>query len=478
VKNSKIIIIDDSTSNLMVIAENLKETGCEIIICNDSTNAYKLAQTKCPDLILLDIMMPNVSGFDLLAMFKSNRNLRDIPVIMISAKNDSENIVKCFELGAVDYITKPFEKIILQTRVKNHIRLKRSKDDLKNINKNLNDILEKKIQKIKGLEEKFTKAFLISPMIASINNINDLTYIDINNSFENILGYSRDFVIGKTPDILGLFSLKISEQVISKANNSSSHKVEKILVRTENGKNLTLLYSSVVLETDGEKYILSLAMDITERTETQKEMLSLIEQNNQSINYSLHDGVGQNLSYIAILVNTLYKAFEKNDYSGLDKMRTILELVKSSILEIKNISKNIMSDPEGIDNLSVNLEELINTTKNIFNIEINYTLDKYINFSDNYVAQNIYLIIKEALVNAIKHGDGNISITAAKPHSLYVFKIKNNIRDNNNLSSLYICSTGFGKKIMAYRADIIGAELLFRQKPNKFVVKIKILNNE
>ncbi len=104
----KIMLVDDSSTNNLLYESIFESEGYDVIVCDSGRTALKkLAQKERPNIILLDLMMPGVDGFDVLGKIKENPEIKDIPVIILTAKVDSESEAKAFELGAVDYIIKP-----------------------------------------------------------------------------------------------------------------------------------------------------------------------------------------------------------------------------------------------------------------------------------------------------------------------------------------------------------------------------------
>jgi DNA-binding response OmpR family regulator len=130
IKDVKILIVDDSAENLKVVSYFLKEKNYKIAIATDGESALKVAEKNDIDLILLDIMMPGIDGYEVCRRLKENNQTKNIPVIFLTARTESEDIVKGFKSGGVDYIMKPFNKEELFLRVDNHIRLKLTRDIL------------------------------------------------------------------------------------------------------------------------------------------------------------------------------------------------------------------------------------------------------------------------------------------------------------------------------------------------------------
>lgn len=121
---SKILIVDDEPENIRILSKLLKDK-CSLIVSSNGADALELAfSSEAPDLILLDIMMPEIDGYQVCKKLKQHPNTRDIPVIFITAKSESDDETKGFELGAVDYITKPFNPSIVEARVDAHLELR------------------------------------------------------------------------------------------------------------------------------------------------------------------------------------------------------------------------------------------------------------------------------------------------------------------------------------------------------------------
>jgi DNA-binding response OmpR family regulator len=129
--SSLILIVDDNISNLQVLGALLSRKGYEIAVATDAEKALEFLENDYPDLILLDIMMPGIDGYELCIKIKAIEELNEIPILFLTALTDPDDIVKGFEAGAVDYISKPFNNAELLARIKTHIGLKKAKDELR-----------------------------------------------------------------------------------------------------------------------------------------------------------------------------------------------------------------------------------------------------------------------------------------------------------------------------------------------------------
>lgn len=113
----KILIVDDVVSNVLLLKVLLKNLNYQIATANDGLQALSAVETEKPDLILLDVMMPGLNGFEVAEKLKENPETRDIPIIFLTALNATSDVVRGFKAGANDFISKPFHKEELLIRV-------------------------------------------------------------------------------------------------------------------------------------------------------------------------------------------------------------------------------------------------------------------------------------------------------------------------------------------------------------------------
>ncbi|KAA0971662.1 diguanylate cyclase [Aureimonas fodinaquatilis] len=129
---STILIVDDEISNIEIMNAIL-EDDYEICFATSGEQALEIARTIFPDLILLDILLPGIDGFEVCRQLKTDELMADVPVIFTTGLGDTEDEVRGLMLGAIDYVTKPIQPIILKARVGNHVELKRLRDQLAEI---------------------------------------------------------------------------------------------------------------------------------------------------------------------------------------------------------------------------------------------------------------------------------------------------------------------------------------------------------
>ncbi len=140
-KPSKILVVDDNVQNLELLVEYLQTIDdVQTSTAADGIEALEMVQQVKPDLILLDIMMPRMSGFEVCRKLKSDPNTRDIPIIMVTALNELSDIERGVESGTDDFLSKPVNRLELITRVKSLLKLRHLKDELERTLAYLNDV--------------------------------------------------------------------------------------------------------------------------------------------------------------------------------------------------------------------------------------------------------------------------------------------------------------------------------------------------
>ena len=167
-KNSLVLLVDDVPQNIQVLGNILRNQGYSFALTASGVETTKLLQKTKPDIILLDIMLPDEDGFSICKRIKNNPDLEDIPIIFLSAKHDIKDKIKGFELGAVDYITKPFKDIEVIVRVQNHLQAKLDRDKIEQYNRELEEVVE---QRTAELIKKERDSILAQFMQGIIHNV-------------------------------------------------------------------------------------------------------------------------------------------------------------------------------------------------------------------------------------------------------------------------------------------------------------------
>ena len=147
-ESATIMVVDDTPANLKLLEEMLQSRGYRVVQFPRGAMALKAAAKNPPDLIMLDIMMPEMDGFEVCRRLKANESLKEIPVLFISALDDTDSKLQAFSEGGVDYVTKPFQEAEVLARVKTHLELWRVWRELEKHNFQLEDLVREKVKEI------------------------------------------------------------------------------------------------------------------------------------------------------------------------------------------------------------------------------------------------------------------------------------------------------------------------------------------
>jgi PAS domain S-box-containing protein len=184
-----VLVVDNSDENIELVSDILKKNNYKIIVEKSGKKALETMRTETIDLVLLDIIMPDMNGFEIAGQIKSNANTDQIPIIFLSTSTNSADIQKGFSVGAQDYVTKPFQSMELLARVATHIELYFAK-------KQLEDNLSDNIMLLNQYKEVVDKSSIVS----KTDNKGRITFV--NDAFVKISGFEIEELLGKPHSIV------------------------------------------------------------------------------------------------------------------------------------------------------------------------------------------------------------------------------------------------------------------------------------
>lgn len=205
-QNPKILIVDDIPNNITILTEILK-ADYKLICATNGRDALKVSQTAFPELILLDVMMPDIDGYEVCRLLKADPLTRNIPVLFLTAKSEEADETKGLEIGAVDYISKPFSPVILKHKLRIHLDLKKHRDHLEEMVRSRTHEIQESHEKLKTeMADKllaqeafgqqrayFVQLFENSPLAILLLN-KDGRVIEVNSSFKKLFGLDETHV--------------------------------------------------------------------------------------------------------------------------------------------------------------------------------------------------------------------------------------------------------------------------------------------
>ena len=151
-QNKTILIVDDMEANRAVLCRRLERFDCEVISADSGAAALEMLGSTTPDIVLLDFMMPQMNGIEVLREMRANSATRDIPVIMVTARAESEATIEALEAGADDYVTKPIDFEVLLARIETHLSKRSSASNLRRANAALDERVTRRSMALADLE--------------------------------------------------------------------------------------------------------------------------------------------------------------------------------------------------------------------------------------------------------------------------------------------------------------------------------------
>jgi adenylate cyclase len=203
---SRILVVDDNRSNRDLLSRRLQRQGHTVLQAEDGTIALALVEKEPLDLVLLDLMMPGISGYDVLALLKADKRFREIPVIMISALTELDSIVRCIEAGADDYLAKPFDPTLLRARVGSSLEKKHLRDREREMVEALRFEKERSEQLLLNILPKAIVARLHGGETLIADQLSNVTIL-----FSDLVGFTKLSSRLSAEDLVGLMNRLFSE---------------------------------------------------------------------------------------------------------------------------------------------------------------------------------------------------------------------------------------------------------------------------
>jgi diguanylate cyclase (GGDEF)-like protein/PAS domain S-box-containing protein len=254
-----ILIVDDIPANLAIAVDYLEDSGFNVMVAQDGEEGIERAQLIQPDLILLDVMMPGIDGFETCRRLKKIENTRDIPVIFMTALADTSDKVKAFAAGAVDYVSKPFQIEELLARIKTHLTLRGVQKQLITQNAHLH-----------ASEGRYHQLFETAKDGILLLDFESGQITDVNASVVDMLGYSREhFLNHKLCDILPFKEVPACRAGLAELQTRESVSFDHWSIEAQDNSSLDVEFVSNRYQVDGAMIVQCNIRDITGRKQAE-----------------------------------------------------------------------------------------------------------------------------------------------------------------------------------------------------------------
>jgi diguanylate cyclase (GGDEF)-like protein/PAS domain S-box-containing protein len=293
----RILVVDDTPANLRLLMDMLGEHGYLVHPASGGEPALRFVQSNLPDLILLDIMMPGMDGFQVCERLKANMQTRDVPVIFLSAADQVLDKVRAFASGGVDYIVKPFQVEEVLARIETHLLLRSLQKNLeKRVLERTVELVEanvrltEEIGERKRAEARFVKVFHASPTPMVVTRAKDGVFVDVNEATLRVSGYTREELVGRNSVAIGLLDATQFEAALETLARQGIVHNRELSIHTKTGASRVFLSAIEPIELDGEPCRIATFIDITERKQAEEE-LRLEEERFRYVSLATRDAI-------------------------------------------------------------------------------------------------------------------------------------------------------------------------------------------
>lgn len=295
-RQNSVLIVDDMSSNIQVLFEILRHSGFQVSVAKTARSGIRQAHRRQPDLILLDLILPDLHGFEACRRLKSDPATQDIPIIFLSALDEVIDKVKAFGVGGIDYITKPFEAQEVLARVKTHIALQATKAEVCRLNTELEERVRQRTFQLEAIneelqgeiwerqqieealldsEERFRLAFELAPIGMTIADLQG-AFLQVNQSLCHVLGYRHEELCGQSWDDLlvpeDIRSFQRSQQQIQQGEIEDFRMEYRFLTNQGHVVHGLLQVALLRDQIGGPLHLLSQFVDISDRKRAEEQL--------------------------------------------------------------------------------------------------------------------------------------------------------------------------------------------------------------
>lgn len=507
----KILIIDDSDINIQLLSIILKQHNFIVHSAVLPEEGYRLACAVKPDLILLDIFMPNIDGYELCCMLRRTPETMNIPVIFLTASHDSKNMVEGFKVGAVDFITKPFNQTELLARLNIHLRLKISIEEIEESERNY-----------RLLFNNMTNGFALHEVIfdndgAAVN----YRYLQVNPAYEKMTGFDDIEIIGKcVKDILP----DIDDDVIKKYGEVAKtgipisfesfsgrlNKYYEILAFSPNSGQFATIMTDITAKKITEIKLKEYNEDLEKSVEIKTRQLAKSLAREKELTKNLQSALIKEKELgdlktrfvsmashefktpLTIIMSACDILLTYRDKYSVDKIDERLNGIKNEVTHLSRMINDILHVGKPLDKEQPLQVEEINVKKYIENIGFDFSLSDegkhnfVYEISDNIVlftdSVRLKMVITNIISNALKYSpsgsDVIIRCFADETHthiSIRDFGIGIPVEHKDKLFEPFhrfnnvgtIKGTGLGLSITKREVDILGGDIFLNEQIDK-----------
>ena len=335
--------------------------------------------------------------------------------------------------------------------------------------------------KLKISDEKYSKAFHASPAPSLITTLKDGKFIEVNESYATLVGYSKEELIGETTTSISFIVNREEREKFLKelmVNGKLSDYETQVYSRVKGVRTFSL--SAELIELQGEQCIILVGYDVTDQIRLEKEVLTITGRERYKIGQYLHDDLGQHIVGIEAMCAILENRMKAHNSPDVDMLEDICEYLREAHEKARNMAGGLCPVRLEENGLSSAIEELSMKISKMYNMNCEYrNYNSNIKIYNSQIAINMYYIVREAVNNAIKHGKaGRIEITYSSSTDT-IFILVKDYGDGFDITKNE--SSGMGLSLIKYRARAIGGSVDIESEPGSgtsVLLKFPRINNK
>lgn len=463
---TRILVVDDNPDMLIVCSRGLRGAGYEVIEAATGEDCLKAAVDSRPDLILLDVVLPGISGFEVCNRIKTDPALAGIFVVLISGQvTTTENKIAGLNAGADEYLSRPIAMPELLARVEAMVRIQKSEAALREVQEHLEQRIAERTAELYASEKRFRTLFETAPeVVFSLNADGIIT--SLNPAFEALTGWPREEWLQKSfTALIDPRDVPLAVETLRQILAEKSTKAIELRIRSRSGESLVAEFTAVpFIEMDEAKGVFGFGRDVTGRKRYEallrglsRRLLEVQEAEQRRVARELHDSVGQLLASARFRVQAIESELrDENHVREAVKARRLLDCAMN---EVRRISHNLR--PSELDDLG--LVPTIRSACEDFRERSGVALDlKFSGVSKRLSPQidlTLYRIVQEALNNIEKHARATcVALSLARRSGVVTLSISDNGRGFDPLAERPARSRkgGLGLINMRERAGFAG----------------------
>lgn len=345
--SSVILIVDDTPINLEMLFDFLSQAGFTVLIAEDGESAIARAEYAPPDLILLDILMPEMDGFETCRLLKQSQLTQDIPVIFMTALSETLDKVKGFELGAVDYLTKPLQHQEVLARIQLHLKLRNLTKTLQSQNLRLENEIAERLRVEEKIREQAALLDITSDAMIVKDYHNRICYW--NQGAEDLYGWKATEIIGKSVNQIlytpqGLSQIK---NIYTSITETGFWQGELHQVNKQGKKIIVASRWTLIGDRHGQpKSILTVNTDITEKKHLESQILRA--QRLESIG-TLASGIAHDLNNILTPILTAAQLLQMKILDTNERNQQLLQTIENNSKRGAALVKQVLQFARGVE---------------------------------------------------------------------------------------------------------------------------------